>query len=145
PSDASAMARRLMCFRVRFRSCLVSSSSAMSLSWVNLCPVVKQHITRAMRKDLPMPKAAVTPRKRLAENLQVLMKTAEKSSPEIAEAAQIGRKTMNNFLNGRFDPRLTLVEKVANTFGLTTWQLLAMDLSAIPAQPKQVLTLLERF
>jgi len=98
-----------------------------------------------MRKDLPMPKAAVTPRKRLAENLQVLMKTAEKSSPEIAEAAQIGRKTMNNFLNGRFDPRLTLVEKVANTFGLTTWQLLAMDLSAIPAQPKQVLTLLERF
>jgi transcriptional regulator with XRE-family HTH domain len=98
-----------------------------------------------MGKALRMGKPPIPPRKRLAENLKALMEVQGLSSPQVAEAAKIGRKTMNNFLNGRFDPRLGVVEKVANVFGLTTWQLLAADLAAKPPDSKQVLRLLEHY
>lgn len=67
------------------------------------------------------------------------------TSVQVADAAKVDRKTLNNLLNARFDPRLTLIEKVANVFGLTTWQILATDMERRPPDSKLALTLLERY
>lgn len=106
---------------------------------------VKEHIPDRMRKAFPMTKEVVTPRKRLAENLRALMEVQGLTAPQIAEAAKVDPKTMNNFLNNRFDPRLSLIEKVANVFGLTTWQLLSHDMSIKPPDSRQVIRLLEHY
>lgn len=73
------------------------------------------------------------------------METQGLSAPQVAELAKVDRKTINNLVNSRFDPRMTLVEKVANVFGLTTWQLLAYDFEAKRPDNRAVLTLLERY
>ena len=73
------------------------------------------------------------------------METQGLSAPQVAEMAKVDRKTVNNLVNSRFDPRMTLVEKVANVFGLTTWQLLAHDFEANRPDSKQVLALLEHY
>lgn len=72
-------------------------------------------------------------------NLQAL------SPVVLADHAGVDRKTINNLLNARFDPRLSLVEKVANVFGMTTWQLLAIDMEVRPPEKAQVVDLLEHF
>lgn len=67
------------------------------------------------------------------------------TSPQLAKEAGVAPKTMNNFLKGRYNPRLGNIEKVANFFGLTTWQLLVHDMTIMPAATKDVLQLIERF
>jgi transcriptional regulator with XRE-family HTH domain len=92
-----------------------------------------------------LPKQSVAPRQRLAKNLTALMKMQELSSVQVGKLAGVDPKTVNNLSHGRFDPRLSLVEKVANVFGMTTWQLLATDLDVRKVDSAQVTRLIERF
>jgi transcriptional regulator with XRE-family HTH domain len=68
------------------------------------------------------------PRVTLARNLKALMVASGMKSPEVAKLAKVDAKTMNNMVNGRFDPRPEKVDQVAAVFGLTGWQLLIPDL-----------------
>ena len=67
------------------------------------------------------------------------------SGHEIGKKAKVDPKTVNNLLRAAFDPRLSVVEKVASAFNMTAWQLLAYDLEERPPDSKQVVVLLERF
>lgn len=49
------------------------------------------------------------------------------TGPEVAQKAGVDRKTVNNQLNGRYDPRPEQVQKVAQVFGFEAWQLLSAD------------------
>lgn len=64
------------------------------------------------------------PRKTLAHNLRLLMAARNMTTPDVSKAAGVDKKTINNLLHGRFDPRLEKVDAVANVFGLTGWQIL---------------------
>lgn len=64
------------------------------------------------------------PRQALAANLKKLISSTGLTAPEIAKRAGVDRKTLNNQLNGRYDPRPEQVDKVAQVFGLTCWELL---------------------
>ncbi len=64
---------------------------------------------------------------------------------QVAERARVIPKQVYNVLNVSHDPRIKGLEKVANVFGLTTWQMLATDLTTKPAENKQILMLLELF
>jgi transcriptional regulator with XRE-family HTH domain len=92
-----------------------------------------------------MGKVPTTPRQRLARNLKALIDFQEVTVYGVAEDAKVDPKTVYNMLKGSFDPRLSIVEKLANVFGLTTWQLLAVDLESRPPEWKQALTLLELY
>jgi len=52
------------------------------------------------------------------------MAARKMKAPDVARAADVDPKTINNMLHGRFEPRLDLVEATANVFGLTAWQLI---------------------
>lgn len=64
------------------------------------------------------------PRQRLAKNLKALLAKTGLSGPEVAKRAGVDRKTLNNQLNGRYDPRHEQVDAVAKVFGLEGWQLI---------------------
>jgi transcriptional regulator with XRE-family HTH domain len=68
------------------------------------------------------------PRVSLARNLRVLMESSALNGPEIARRAGVDIKTVNNMVNGRYDPRPEKVDQVAAVFGLSGWQLLIPDL-----------------
>lgn len=92
-----------------------------------------------------MGKTLTSPRTRLAKNVKVLIEMQQLTVYQVAEIAKVDPKTVYNMLKGSFDPRLSIVEKLANVFGLTTWQILAADLESKPPDSKQVLTLLEHY
>lgn len=93
-----------------------------------------------------MPKVRVPPRQRLAKNLKALMAMQNLSARQVSEVAKVSNKTVSNMVNASFDPRLSLVEKVANVFGMTAWQLLAADLEARPKEDSaQAMKLLEHY
>lgn len=92
-----------------------------------------------------MGKAPTAPKARLAKNLKILIEMQDLSVYRVAEIAKVDPKTVYNLLKGSFDPRLSIIEKLANVFGLTTWQLLANDMEAKPPDSKQVLVLLEHY
>lgn len=97
----------------------------MSPSWGKCSPLVKEHIPRSTWNDFPVVKKTYTPpRKVLAENLAELLQKTGWSGPELASRAKIDRKSVNNMLNGRYDPRPEKVDAVATAFGLTGWLLL---------------------
>ena len=96
-------------------------------------------------ENLLMPRERVPPRQRLARNLKVLAAKAGLSGAEIGKKAKVDQKTISNMMRAAFDPRLSVVEKVANVFGMTTWQILAYDVEAHPPDSSQVLRLLERY
>ena len=121
------------------------SSNAMPASWGNISPFVKEPIPHGTWKAFPMAKQRVPPRTRLARNLRAMLNLQGLSPITVADHAKIDRKSMNNLLNARFDPRLSLVEKVANVFGMTTWQLLATDMEVRPPATTQVVELLEHY
>jgi transcriptional regulator with XRE-family HTH domain len=81
----------------------------------------------------------------LAKNLTALMKMQDLSSVQVGKLAGVDAKTVNNLSHGRFDARLSMVEKIANVFGMTTWQILATDLEVRKLDSIQVTRLLERF
>ena len=51
-------------------------------------------------------------------------------APEVAKRSGVDAKTVNNMLNGRFDPRPEKADQVAAVFGLSGWQLLIPGLPA---------------
>jgi transcriptional regulator with XRE-family HTH domain len=106
---------------------------------------VKKHVTRALCNHLQMPRATVAPASRYAENLKILLALHEKTVAEVAAAAKLTPKQIYNLMNVSHDPRIKGLEKVANAFGLTTWQMLATDLTDKPAENRLVLMLLEYF
>jgi len=64
------------------------------------------------------------PRQTLAKNLRALLDKTGLSAPEVARRAGVDRKTLNNQLNGRYDPRPEQVQAVAQVFGVNNWDLL---------------------
>lgn len=50
------------------------------------------------------------------------------SGPDLAKRAGVDIKTVNNMVNGRYDPRPEKVAQVAAVFGISEWQLLIPDL-----------------
>lgn len=106
-------------------SCCVDSSNDMHAVWGTLSPAVKEHVPRSAWNALPMgTKKYIAPRHVLAENLSALLKAKGWSGPELATRARVDRKTVNNMLNARYDPRPENVDAVAKVFGLNGWQLL---------------------
>lgn len=104
-----------------------------------------QHVTDVPWNHLQMQKPPTSPLHRYAKNLRALIDLHEMTVIQVAEKAKIIPKQVYNLLNASHDPRLKGLEKVANVFGLSAWQMLAVDLDGKPAELKQVLTLLERF
>ena len=98
-----------------------------------------------MCKTFPMIETVGPLRRRIAKNLRHLLASRAEASPDIAKAAGVDPKTLNNLVNARFDPRITQVEKVANTFGLQAWQLLATDFSSGVIDAREVVRLLEMY
>jgi transcriptional regulator with XRE-family HTH domain len=123
----------------------VVSSSAMPSFYGKNSADVKAHIPQPGWNHFRMGKVPTTPRQRLARNLKALIDFQEVTVYGVAEDAKVDPKTVYNMLKGSFDPRLSIVEKLANVFGLTTWQLLAVDLESRPPEWKQALTLLELY
>lgn len=76
-------------------------------------------------KELPVATNSVSPRKILARNLKALIAVTGVKAPEIARRAKIDRKTVNNQINARFDPRPELVDAVAAVFGIEGWLLMS--------------------
>ena len=120
-------------------------SKAMSAYCGNLSTPVKEPVPHRAWKHFQMVKTPTSPRVRLAKNLKALIEMQGLSAYQVAEIAKVDPKTVYNTLKGTFDPRLTIVEKLANVFGLTTWQILAADLEAKPPESRQVLALLEHY
>lgn len=70
----------------------------------------------------------IPPRTTLAKNLAALLKEHKMSAPELARKAGVDRKTINNQLNGRHNPRLEEIDAVANVFNLTARLILSEHL-----------------
>jgi transcriptional regulator with XRE-family HTH domain len=104
-----------------------------------------QHVTDGAWNHLQMQKPATSPLDRFSKNLKTLIALHEMTVAQVAEKARVIPKQVYNLLNGSHDPRLKGLEKVANVFGLSAWQMLAIDLEGKPAEIKQVLRLLELF
>lgn len=92
-----------------------------------------------------MTKKYPSPRHVLAENLKGLLKQAGLSGPDLADKAKVDRKSVNNMLNARYDPRPDNVDAVAKVFGLTGWQLLRPGTGDQTVPAAQIETLIERF
>lgn len=75
-----------------------------------------------------MAAARPKPRETLAKNLKVLLELHEMSGPDVAKKAGVDIKTVNNMINGRYDPRPEKVDLVARVFGMSAWQLLIPNL-----------------
>jgi transcriptional regulator with XRE-family HTH domain len=123
----------------------VVSSSAMSGLYGKNSAKVKAPVPQTGWNHFRMGKVPTTPRQRLAKNLKALIDLQDLTVYRVAEDAKVDPKTVYNMLKGSFDPRLSIVEKLANVFGLTTWQILAVDMEAKPPDSKQALELLERY
>jgi transcriptional regulator with XRE-family HTH domain len=92
-----------------------------------------------------MLRSSIAPLARYANNLRILIALHETTVAQVAAAAGVVPKQVYNILNQSHDARLKGLEKVANVFGLSAWQMLATELSDKPAKNKQVLALLEHF
>jgi hypothetical protein len=106
---------------------------------------VKQPISQGRWNPFQMREQPKSPVVRYAENLKRLIDLEKIPVAKVAEVAKVTPKQVYNFMAAGHDVRLKGIEKVANVFGLSAWQLLAVDLEANPAKNKQVLTLLELF
>lgn len=82
---------------------------------------------------------------RLARNLQYLVKEAGESQRAFADKAKMDSKAFNNLVAGRFDCRLTQLQRAAAAFGLQPWQLLAVEFESSPAEWRQIVRLLDQF
>jgi DNA-binding phage protein len=123
----------------------VDSRSDIAAFCVKPYTSVKQHVTRAVCNHLQVIKTTKPPGDRYAENLKILIEIHKTTVAAVAKEAGLVPKQVYNLLNVSHDPRLKGLEKVAKVFGLTTWQMLATDMTVEPAENKLVLTLLEYF
>ena len=92
-----------------------------------------------------MAKEKLLPRQTLARNLKGLMAETGLSAPEIARMAGVDRKTVNNQLNGRFDPRPEHLDAVAKVFDLSGWELLSPNFNMKAAKNASLQKLIELF
>jgi transcriptional regulator with XRE-family HTH domain len=92
-----------------------------------------------------MAKEKLLPRETLAKNLKGLMAETKLSAPEIARMAGVDRKTVNNQLNGRFDPRPEALDAVAKVFNLAGWELLSPNFDMKAAKNTALQKLIELF
>jgi hypothetical protein len=84
-------------------------------------------------------------KKLAARNMQFLIKQAGESKRALAAKGNAEPKTFNDLAKGKFDFRISALEKGAAAFGLEPWQLLVFDLNHAPAPPKDVWKLVELF
>lgn len=68
-------------------------------------------------------------RETVAKNLQALMEKSEdcKTQPALAKRSKVAQRTISNYLRPEEHetwPQLDKLQKIANCFGLETWQLL---------------------
>lgn len=96
-------------------------------------------------KEFPMDKNHPLPRHNLAKNLKMLLSKSAMSAPELAKKAGVDRKTINNQLNGRYDPRPEQVDAVAQVFGLKGWLLLSPNLQPDKRGNGRLVQLLELY
>lgn len=87
----------------------------------------------------------IKPVVRFSENLNRLIDKADNTVTKVAGRAGVQPKQVYNLMDAGHDFRLKSCEKVANAFGLSAWQMLAVDFTEKPAQNKQILMLLELF
>lgn len=92
-----------------------------------------------------MPKENPPPRKTLANHLKVLIAKTGLSAPEVAKKAGVDRKTVNNHLNGRYDPRPDQVRAVAAVFGVNEWDLINPRWSPHKEQNNKLSELIELY
>lgn len=104
-----------------------------------------QHVTDGTCNHLQVEKTPTSPMQRYARNLKALIALHEMTVAQVAERAKVIPKQVYNLLNASHDARIKGLEKIANVFGLSAWQMLAVDLEGKPAEMKQVLRLLGRF
>jgi hypothetical protein len=116
----------------------------MALVYGKYSLAVKEHIPEGGWNHSAVEKPVPPIRQRLANNLRELLKEEPRSGNSIAELARVDGKTFNNLLHARFDPRLTVVEKVARGFGMEAWQILAANIGEMPAN-REFLRLLELY
>jgi transcriptional regulator with XRE-family HTH domain len=124
---------------------LVVSSSAMVDILGNTFPICQGTLSPANGKEFPMAEKRPLPRAVLAKNLKALIDKSGMSAPEVAKRAGIDRKTVNNQLNGRYDPRPEQVDAVAKVFGLTGWLLLSSSFRPEMADNGNIGKLLELY
>lgn len=110
----------------------------------NYFPLCQGAHSRHLGKEFGMASRPL-PRATLSRNLRTLLAASGLTSPEVARKAGVDAKTMNNMLNGRYDPRPEKVDQVATVFGLTGWQLLIPGLSAEILHNGRVEKLLENY
>lgn len=96
-------------------------------------------------KEFLMPEKRLSPRLVLARNLKILIEKSGLAAPEVAKRAGVDRKTVNNQLNGRYDPRPEQVDAVAKVFGLTGWILLSSSFRPEMANNGNIQRLLELY
>jgi transcriptional regulator with XRE-family HTH domain len=123
----------------------VLRSSDIGALCVNHYTDVKSHVTRTGWNHSRMSRDVVPPAYRYARNLKILLELHGMTVAEVAKKANVIPKQVYNLLNVSHDPRVKGLEKVANAFGLTTWQMLAFDMTDRPAENRQILELLESF
>ena len=85
------------------------------------------------------------PRVTLARNLKLLMEARKLGTPEVAKQSGVDKKTINNLLHGRFDPRLDKVEAVAQVFGLTGWQIIMPGMAESVIEDGQLQNVVEAY
>jgi hypothetical protein len=123
---------------------VLSSNDIPPFSVKNYTPV-KQPISQGSWNAFHMREPPIKPVVRFAENLKRLIEIEKISVARVAEGAKITPKQVYNFMAAGHDFRLKGIEKVAQVFGLSAWQMLAVDLTEKPLDNKQVLRLLELF
>src|SRR5579859_4932503 len=90
-----------------------SSDVAMAAILGNYFPICQGTHSPLFGKEFPMTEKNPSPRHILARNLKLLIEKSGMSAPEIARRARVDRKTVNNQLHARFDPRPDQVAAVA--------------------------------
>lgn len=108
-------------------------------------PVCQGTLSPLLGKAFPMTTKRPLPREVLAKNLKALMKKKDYTGPELAGKAKVDRKTVNNQLNARFDPRPEQVDAVAKVFGLNYWDLLNPHLDVDAATNETLMRLVELY
>lgn len=112
---------------------------------VNHYTDVKKHVSLRECNDFPMLDMPTPPAVRYGKNLKTLLELRKMSVADVANAAKVQPKQIYNLMSASHDHRIKGMEKIANVFGLSAWQMLAVDFSESPAPIKQVLALLEAF
>lgn len=70
----------------------------------------------------------------LRDNLRLLMRRDEVDTKSVSQKSGLDKKTINNVLNARHEPRLDVLDAIAKVFGVSPWELLLPKLTAELAQ-----------